>query len=112
MERLEGKRAIVTGAGAGIGRAIAIRLASEGARVALADLDEQAAEGVASEIEGKTLVHQTNVTRATEVESLVQRVVEEWGGLDVMVNNAGIGVAATAPDTSEEDLDQIGRAHV
>src|SRR3712207_3253092 len=106
MERLEGKRAVVTGAGAGIGRAIAIRLASEGARVALADLDERAAEGVASEIEGKTLVHQTNVTRAAEVEALVQRVVEEWGGLDVKVNNAGIGVAATAPDTSEEDLDR------
>ncbi len=106
MERLEGKRAIVTGAGAGIGRAIALRFSEEGASVALADLDEQAAGGVASEIEGKTLVHQTNVTRATEVESLVQRVVEEWGGLDVMVNNAGIGVAATAPETSEEDLDR------
>src|SRR5215211_7480979 len=103
MKRLEGKRAIVTGAGAGIGRAIAIRLASEGARVALA---EQAAEGVAGEIEGKTLVHQTNVTQAAEVETLVRSVVEEWGGLDVMVNNAGIGVAATAPDTSEEDFDR------
>jgi meso-butanediol dehydrogenase/(S,S)-butanediol dehydrogenase/diacetyl reductase len=105
MERLEGKRAIVTGAGAGIGRAIAIRLSSEGARVALADLDEQAAERVATEIEGKTLVRRTDVTRAGEVEALVQGVVEEWGGLDVLVNNAGIGVAATAPDTSEEDFD-------
>jgi NAD(P)-dependent dehydrogenase (short-subunit alcohol dehydrogenase family) len=103
MERLEGKRAIVTGAGAGIGRAIVLRLSSEGARVALADLDEQAAEKVAGEIEGKTLIRQTNVTRADEVEALVRSVVEEWGGLDVMVNNAGIGVAATAPDTSEED---------
>jgi NAD(P)-dependent dehydrogenase (short-subunit alcohol dehydrogenase family) len=105
MERLEGKRAIVTGAGAGIGRAIAIRLSSEGARVALADLDEQAAERVATEIGGKTLVRRTDVTRAGEVEALVQGVVEEWGGLDVLVNNAGIGVAATAPDTSEEDFD-------
>src|SRR3712207_2984683 len=107
MERLEGKRAIVTGAGAGIGRAIALRLSSEGARVALADLDEQAAEKVAGEIEGKTLIQQTNVTREAEVEALVQGVVEEWGGLDVMVNNAGIGVAATAPDTSEEDWDRL-----
>jgi NAD(P)-dependent dehydrogenase (short-subunit alcohol dehydrogenase family) len=106
MERLEGKRAIVTGAGAGIGRAIAIRLSSEGARVALADLDGQAAEEVAGEIASKTLVRQTDVTRAEEVEALVQSVVEEWGGLDVMVNNAGIGVAATAPDTSEEDFDR------
>jgi NAD(P)-dependent dehydrogenase (short-subunit alcohol dehydrogenase family) len=107
MERLDGKRAIVTGAGAGIGRAIALRLSSEGARVALADLDEQAAEGVAGEIEGRTtLVRQSNVTRADEVEALVRSVVEEWGGLDVMVNNAGIGVAATAPETSEEDWDR------
>ena len=107
MERLDGKRAIVTGAGAGIGRAIALRLSSEGARVALADLDERAAEGVAGEIEGKTtLVRRTNVTRADEVEELVRSVVEEWGGLDVMVNNAGIGVAATAPETSEEDWDR------
>jgi NAD(P)-dependent dehydrogenase (short-subunit alcohol dehydrogenase family) len=107
MERLDGKRVIVTGAGAGIGRAIALRLSSEGARVALADLDELAAEGVAGEIEGRTtLVRQSNVTRADEVEALVRSVVEEWGGLDVMVNNAGIGVAATAPETSEEDWDR------
>jgi NAD(P)-dependent dehydrogenase (short-subunit alcohol dehydrogenase family) len=106
MERLEGKRAIVTGAGAGIGRAIAIRLSGEGGRVALADLDEEAAEKVADDLGGKTLVHRTNVTKAAEVEALVSRVVSEWGGLDVMVNNAGIGVAATAPETSEEDFDR------
>jgi NAD(P)-dependent dehydrogenase (short-subunit alcohol dehydrogenase family) len=107
MRRLEGKRAIVTGAGAGIGRAIAIRLASEGARLALADLDEHSAQAVAAEIEGKkTLVHKTNVTHAAEVQSLVQSVLQEWGGLDILVNNAGIGVAATAPETSEEDLER------
>jgi NAD(P)-dependent dehydrogenase (short-subunit alcohol dehydrogenase family) len=107
MERLEGKRAIVTGAGAGIGRAIAIRLSSEGARVALADLDEQTAERVAAEIAGKTLVRRTEVSRAKEVEALVRSVVEEWGGLDVMVNNAGIGVAGTTPETSEEDWERL-----
>ena len=106
MERLEGKRAIVTGAGAGIGRAIAVRFSSEGARVVLADVDEQAAEKVAGEIEGETLVRRTDVTQADEMEALVRSAVEEWGGLDVMVNNAGIGVAATAPDTSEEDFDR------
>ena len=93
MERLEGKRAIVTGAGAGIGEAIAIRLSSEGARVALADLDEQAAERVAGKIVSKSMARRTDVTRAEEVEALVRSVVEEWGGLDVMVNNAGVGVA-------------------
>jgi meso-butanediol dehydrogenase / (S,S)-butanediol dehydrogenase / diacetyl reductase len=107
MERLEGKRAVVTGAGAGIGRAIALRLAGEGARVALADVDEEAAKNVASEIAGETLARQTDVTRAAEVEALVSSVVEGWGGLDVMVNNAGVGVAATAVDTTEEDYDRV-----
>ena len=107
MERLEGKRAVVTGAGAGIGRAIALRLAGEGARVALADVDEEAAKNVASEIAGETLARRTDVTRADEVEALVSSVVEGWGGLDVMVNNAGVGVAATAVDTTEEDYNRV-----
>ena len=107
MERLEGKRAVVTGAGAGIGRAIALRLAGEGARVALADVDEEAAKNVASEIAGETLARRTDVTRADEVEALVSSVVDGWGGLDVMVNNAGVGVAATAVDTTEEAYDRV-----
>ncbi|MFL6009679.1 MAG: SDR family NAD(P)-dependent oxidoreductase [Rubrobacteraceae bacterium] len=107
MDRLEGKRAVVTGAGAGIGRSIALRLASEGARVALADVDEEAAERVASEIDGETLVRRTDVTRAEEVEELVASAVEAWGGLDVMVNNAGVGVAATVVDTTEEDYERV-----
>jgi NAD(P)-dependent dehydrogenase (short-subunit alcohol dehydrogenase family) len=107
MDRLEGKRAIVTGAGAGIGRSIALRLASEGARVAIADVDESAAGKVASEIEGETLARRTDVTRASEVEDLVAGVVEAWGGLDVMVNNAGVGVAATAVETTEEDYERV-----
>ena len=107
MDRLEGKRAVVTGAGAGIGRSIALRLASEGARVALADVDEAAAEKVASEIDGETLVRRTDVTRAEEVEALVASAVEAWGGLDVMVNNAGVGVAATVVSTTEEDYERV-----
>jgi NAD(P)-dependent dehydrogenase (short-subunit alcohol dehydrogenase family) len=107
MDRLEGKRAVVTGAGAGIGRSIALRLASEGACVALADVDEEAAEKVASEIDGETLVRRTDVTRAEEVEELVASAVEAWGGLDVMVNNAGVGVAATVVDTTEEDYERV-----
>ena len=107
MQRLKGKRAIVTGAGAGIGEAIAIRLSSEGARVALADLDEGAADRVAGKIEGETLARRTDVTGAEEVEALVQSVVERWGGLDVMVNNAGVGVAGTTPETSEEDWERL-----
>ena len=104
---MEDRRAIVTGAGAGIGRAIALRMAHEGARVVVADVDEESAKKVATELEGVSLIHQTNVTKAEEVEALVRRVVEEWGGLDVMVNNAGVGVAATTPETTEEDWDRV-----
>jgi NAD(P)-dependent dehydrogenase (short-subunit alcohol dehydrogenase family) len=104
---LVGKTALVTGAARGIGRAIALRLASEGARVALADVDEEAARKVASEIDGETLVRRTDVTRAEEVEALVASAVEAWGGLDVMVNNAGVGVAATVVDTTEADYERV-----
>lgn len=116
MQRLEGKRTIVTGAGAGIGRAIALRFAEEGARVALADVDGEAVQrvvaemdeaGEASEAGDGPLVHETDVTRAADVEALVGRVVEEWGGLDVMVNNAGVGIAATVVDATEEDYDKM-----
>ncbi|QIN84175.1 SDR family oxidoreductase [Rubrobacter tropicus] len=103
MQRLEGKRSIVTGAANGIGRAIALRLASEGARVLIADLDEDAAGKVAAQARGEALVQKTDVTAASDVEALVGRAVSEWGGLDVMVNNAGVGVAGTALTTTEEE---------
>jgi NAD(P)-dependent dehydrogenase (short-subunit alcohol dehydrogenase family) len=107
MERLAGKRTIVTGAANGIGRAIALRLASEGARVVIADVNEEDARGVAHEIDGETLVQKADVTRDGDVEALVGRAVSEWGGLDVMVNNAGVGVAGTAITTTEEEYERV-----
>jgi len=108
MERLRGKRTIVTGAGSGIGRAIALRFAEEGARVIISDVDGEAAAGVAAEAGGgEALVRKTDVTDRSEVEALVRTAVERWGGLDVMVNNAGIGVAGTTTDTPEEDYERV-----
>lgn len=107
MRRLEGRRAIVTGAGSGVGRASAMRLAEEGARVMVADLNTEAAERVAGEIGGEAIHRQVDVSNAEEVESLVGDVVRLWDGLDVMVNNAGVGVAATTPATSEGDWQRV-----
>ena len=108
MRRLEGKRAIVTGGGSGIGAAIAARFAEEGARVVVADVDADAAGRVAGELEGDDhLSQEADVTDEGQVEALVRRAISEWGGLDVMVNNAGVGVAATAPGTDVEDYERV-----
>ena len=107
MERLSEKRAIVTGAGSGIGRAIALRLAEEGASVVISDVDEEEATSVASEAKGEHLVRKTDVTDSSEVEALIGAAVGEWGGLDIMVNNAGIGVAGTTTNTSEDDYERV-----
>ena len=110
MQRLRGKRVVVTGAANGIGRAIALRLTEEGARVVLADVDEEAAGAVAAgigESGGEAVAQKTDVTRNGDVEALVGRAVSEWGGLDVMVNNAGVGVAGTAVTTTQEEYERV-----
>jgi NAD(P)-dependent dehydrogenase (short-subunit alcohol dehydrogenase family) len=107
MRRLDGKRAIVTGGGAGIGRAIAQRLADEGARVLVADLDADAAGTVAAELGGDARGRRVDVTSEDDVAALVAAAVEAWGGLDVMVNNAGVGVAGPVTETSGEDWARI-----
>ncbi len=111
VRRLEGKRAIVTGGGAGIGRAISRRLAEEGARVVVADLDESTAAAVAEELEGDAL-RQIDVSSSDAMGTLVAGVVDTLGGLDVLVNNAGVGVAGTVVDTSEEDFDRMVAVNV
>ena len=96
MGMLEGKRAVITGAGMGMGRAAAIRFASEGARVGLIDRDEEAVRGTAAEIEGaggQVIVLLADVTDEGQVAAAVERAVAEWSGLDVVVANAGVQLA-------------------
>ena len=84
------KTALVTGAARGIGLAVASRLAADGARVALLDLDLATTEAAARKVGGDALAIAADVTRGAEVDAAVRRVVERWGRLDVLVNNAGI----------------------
>jgi NAD(P)-dependent dehydrogenase (short-subunit alcohol dehydrogenase family) len=99
--RLAERRAIVTGAGAGIGEAIAVRLAAEGARVLVADIDLDAAQKVAGDVGAPALAHRVDVSSEQSTAEMIDRAAQEWGGLDVLVNNAGVGIAATTPDTDE-----------
>ncbi len=103
---LEGQVAVVTGAGQGIGRAIAERLAAAGARVAALDMNEKNARSVAEAIAG--LAVHCDVSKAASVENAVEQVRQELGPVDILVNNAGIaGRAAPLWELSEEDLDQV-----
>jgi NAD(P)-dependent dehydrogenase (short-subunit alcohol dehydrogenase family) len=105
--RLTDRRAVITGGGAGIGRAIATRFAAEGARVLIADLDPEAAAAVASELGAPAFAHEVDVANEESVANLIARAAEEWDGLDVLVNNAGVGIAATTPDTEEPDWRRV-----
>jgi len=107
MGRVEEKVAIVTGAAAGIGRATAILLAKEGARVAVTDVDEAGAEAVAAEIEGVVgTAHawRLDVTREDAVARVFGEVADRFGGLDVLVNNAGVVIVATPEQTTLEQF--------
>ncbi|GAA1704463.1 SDR family NAD(P)-dependent oxidoreductase [Microcella alkalica] len=94
MNRLENRTALVTGAASGIGRATALRLASEGARVVVADLQDDKAAAVVAEIEaagGTAVALNLNVTDEASWAAGIRATVERFGGLDFLVNNAGIG---------------------
>lgn len=107
---LAGRVAIVTGAGRGIGRAIALALAEAGASVALAGRNEGALMGLVEEItalDREALALPADVTDTDQVEVLVARTVEGLGGLDILVNNAGVLVVRPLLETTDEDWDTV-----
>ena len=104
--RLEGKTAIVTGAGSGFGAGIARKFAAEGARVLVADLNEDAAKGVAAEIGG--LEAPVDVADGTQMRSLAHAALEAFGHIDILVNNAGVTHLPAPMETiSEADFDRV-----
>lgn len=115
MSKLQGKTALVTGAGRGIGRAIALKLAGEGARVALNDLDEAPAQEVAAEIEalgGEAMAMAGDVTADGFADAFVKAAVERFGGLDIIVNNAGYSWDTVIQKTTDEQFDAMLDIHV
>jgi 3-oxoacyl-[acyl-carrier protein] reductase len=109
--RVEGKTAIVTGAGSGFGAGIAQTLAREGAAVIVNDVNADGGNRVASQINdagGRALFVRADVTSAREVQDMVDRAVDAFGGLDILVNNAGVSRKRKPMlDVTEDELDRI-----
>lgn len=103
------RTAVVTGAGSGIGRALARRLADDGARLVLADIDEAGLAATATSLPAGTevLSVMTDVADRAAVETMASAAVERFGPIDLVVNNAGVDVSDTTAATSYEDLDWI-----
>ena len=113
--RLQGRTALITGAGSGIGRATAELFAAEGADVAILDRDGQAAESAASDIsaagcEAHPVV--ADVSLADEITAAVDRAARLLGRLDIVYNNAGVGSSGSVVDTTEEDWDRCFAVNV
>lgn len=106
--RLDGKIALITGAGSGIGRAIALLFAAEGARVAVADRDTDAVAQTARMVEaagGAALPIACDVSQGPEVEAMVRACVDQYDRIDILCNNAGVGSTQNVLDTPEDVWD-------
>ena len=108
--RIKDKVALVTGGGRGIGRAICLRLANEGAKVAVVDILEQEAAQTAEEIKAKgaqALALKTDVTQLDQVRACVQKIKDTWGAVDILVNNAGWDKVEPFVDSQPETWDKV-----
>lgn len=112
MGSMTGRRAIVTGGASGIGRATAELLAAEGARVAVADLDQEGARAVASSCGPGSIGLGIDVALAEDCRIAVEQVAGAFGGIDLLVNNAGIIRRADVVETTEDEWDRVMAVNV
>ncbi len=113
--RLKDKKAIVTGAGQGIGRSIALKMAQEGADAAIAEWNTETGTQTKKEVEAlgrKALFIKVDVANQNQVRSMVAEVLEAWGRVDILVNNAGFDRGATLLKVKEEDWDAVLGVHL
>jgi 3-oxoacyl-[acyl-carrier protein] reductase len=111
--RLEGKRAIVTGGASGFGEGIVRRFAREGAKIAVADLNGEAAERLAGEIGGGAFAVRGDVSDGSDVARMASSVADRFGGIDILVNNAGVGHTPQPLDAlPEEVFDRIAAVNM
>ena len=110
MERLKDRVAIVTGAGQGIGKALALVLSREGAKVVIADIHQDNAVAVKDEIcaaGAMAVAIATDVSDEMSVEAMVEQCIEEFGKIDILINNAGIFPVSSVEDMQEEEWDRV-----
>jgi 3-oxoacyl-[acyl-carrier protein] reductase len=112
MTVLDGKVAIVTGSARGIGRATAEILSQHGAKVLINDLDVDAAEQTANEIDGETLVFAGDLTKEGVPDQLVQAVIDHWGKVDILINNAGYTLDAPIHKMTDDWFERMLDIHV
>jgi len=108
--KLKNKVALITGAGSGIGRATAILFAKEGAKVVVADIAKEAAEETVKLIKeagGDAIFALADVTKASDVQKMIETAVNHYGRIDILFNNAGVNIMAPISETSEELWDKI-----
>jgi 2-keto-3-deoxy-L-fuconate dehydrogenase len=114
MFRLDNKTAIITGGGSGIGKAIAIAFAQQGATVHILDMDEKGATAVAGEITGsggKASFHKCDVSKQEQVKEIISNISGQ-GPINILINNAGISHIGTAESTVEADFDKLTSVNV
>jgi len=111
-ERLKGKTGIVTGAGSGIGRACAVAMAREGARVALIGRRKDRVEEVAHEIGNSAIAIAADVSSNSEINALLEKTISQFGGINFLLNNAGLLHVGNAEQITEEQWDQTFNVNV